>query len=355
MIKKETIFLAGLFIVSSSLFAQTKLDKGLNKKEFGIQYMLPKTHISIQINEKKTVYSPGEFCQYAERFLKLSNVQPDASARWDFVNAKIFLTATPDSDKVFFVGMNEKTIAPLMNLTPDGIIKSINMPLPSATTEIKTDTPKPAVKDAKAIDPHSLLTEEILMAGSTAKMAELVAKEIYSIRDSRSELVRGQADNLPKDGAQLKLMLDNLDAHERALTSLFTGTYQYEEKTITVPLEIKEMDNSVCFRFSAAEGVVDKDDLSGRPFFLSLKDLKSIDTHVEVKDKLKGIAYNMPGRAQITLSDGNKTLINIEYPVTQFGTLEYLAPTLFNKKSTVSVEFDPVTGGLINVNRTDNK
>lgn len=49
------------------------------------------------------------------------------------------------------------------------------------------------------------------MSNSSAKMAELVAKEIYSIRESRNALLRGEADNMPKDGAQLKLMLDNLN------------------------------------------------------------------------------------------------------------------------------------------------
>ena len=45
-------------------------------------------------------------------------------------------------------------------------------------------------------------------SGSTAKMAELVAKEIYNIN-------RGQADYMPKDGAALKLMLDNwMESHD---------------------------------------------------------------------------------------------------------------------------------------------
>lgn len=47
------------------------------------------------------------------------------------------------------------------------------------------------------------MTEEILIAGSTAKMAELVAKEIYNIRESKNSLTRGQADYMPKDGAAL--------------------------------------------------------------------------------------------------------------------------------------------------------
>ena len=71
-------------------------------------------------------------------------------------------------------------------------------------------------------NPRDFLTEEILMASSTAKMAELVAKEIYNIRESKNALLRGQADNMPSDGAQLKIMLDNLNLQEEAMTEMFS-------------------------------------------------------------------------------------------------------------------------------------
>ena len=47
---------------------------------------------------------------------------------------------------------------------------------------------QPATTQKKKINPRDFLTEEILMAGSTAKMAELVAKEIYNIRESKNAL-----------------------------------------------------------------------------------------------------------------------------------------------------------------------
>ena len=89
------------------------------------------------------------------------------------------------------------------------------------------------------------------MASSTAKMAELVAKEIYNIRESKNALLRGQADNMPSDGAQLKIMLDNLNAQEEAMTQMFSGTRDKEEKTFTVRLTPdREFNNEVAFRFS---------------------------------------------------------------------------------------------------------
>ncbi len=71
---------------------------------------------------------------------------------------------------------------------------------------------------------------------------------------------------------------------------------------------------------------------------------------------MEGIAYNVPGQAMVTLTDGKKKkLYEGEIPVTQFGIIEYLAPVLFNKNSTIKVYFDPVTGGLLKVDREESK
>ena len=197
------------------------------------------------------------------------------------------------------------------------------------------------------------------MASSTAKMAELVAKEIYNIRESKNALLRGQADNMPSDGAQLKIMLDNLNLQEEAMTEMFSGVRNKEEKTFTVRLTPdKEFDNEVAFRFSTKLGIVANNDLAGTPFYISLKDLKTVKIPQEdgkKKKEMEGIAYNVPGQAMVTLTDGKKKLYEGEIPVTQFGIIEYLAPVLFNKNSTIKVYFDPVTGGLLKVDREESK
>ena len=78
-------------------------------------------------------------------------------------------------------------------------------------------------------------------------------------------------------------------------------------------------------------------------------------TEDDGKKKVDGVAYNVPGRASIVLKQEKEILFEDEVPVTQFGTVEYLAPTLFNKNSTVKVTFNPVTGGLVKVDREENK
>ena len=85
-------------------------------------------------------------------------------------------------------------------------------------------TTKVIKSDKKTLNGADFKTEEILSAGSTPKMAELTANEIYDIRENRALLTKGQADFMPKDGEQLRLMLANLDQQEEGLLQLFRGT-----------------------------------------------------------------------------------------------------------------------------------
>src|SRR5574344_1677309 len=209
MMNKKIALILGLSacaLVQVSAQYNKFFNKDGAKSAYGIQYVLPKTYVTIFVTEKKTVYTPGELCQYAERYLKLTDVPTEPSTQWTFLDAKLQLNSKADSSKVFFVPMSDKITAPLMELTAEGTVKSINMPIsPASSTSKNVIATSIKVKEEKGLDPHTLLSEDILMAGSTAKMAELVAKEIYNIRESRSGLVKGEADNLPKDGAQLKL------------------------------------------------------------------------------------------------------------------------------------------------------
>ena len=342
--KKKMIWVAGILIATSA-YAQTDVSTGIMRgKDYGVTYLLPKTEIEIVVQATKHTYMPGEFCKYADRYLRMNNVSADPNIYWTIDKVQTYVAGVPDKDNVYFVKLKDKTVAPLMELTEDGIVRSINIPLNSHTI--------PATKITAAaqeiIDPRKFLTEEILMASSRAKMAELVAKEIYNIRESKNALLRGEADNMPQDGAQLNLQ-------ERAMTEMFSGTLKEEPQTFTIRLTPKEMNNEVAFRFSKRLGIVANDDLAGEPYYISITDLKTPAIPEEDgKKKVDGVAYNVPGRAHVILTGNNKKIFDGELPVTQFGTIEYLAPVLFNKNSTIKVLFDTATGGLIKVDRESN-
>ncbi|MGI6815962.1 DUF4831 family protein [Bacteroides sp. KG123] len=347
--KKNIVILSALLLTTASM-AQTEVTTGVMRgKDYGVTYLLPKTEIELVLQTTKHTYTPGEFCRYADRYLRLNNVSAEPQEYWTLDKVESRVIGLPDKDNVYFVKMKDKTVAPLMELTEDGIVRSINIPFSGR----QTATPPEAATSEKSIDPRSFLTEEILMSNSSAKMAELIAKEIYSIRESKNALLRGEAENMPKDGAQLKLMLDNLNQQERAMTEMFSGKIKEEPKTFIIRLTPEEKQNVVAFRFSKKLGVVADTDLAGEPYYLSITNLKIPDISAagESKKKVDGIAYNLPGKAQLILVHNNKKLLDEQLPVTQFGTVEYLAPVLFNKNSTIKVMFNTATGGLIKVDR----
>lgn len=355
LMKKKNIVLLSALLLSATAMAQTEVTAGVTRgKDYGVTYMLPKTEIELNVQVTKHVYTPGEFSKYAERYLRINNVSSEPATYWTLDKIQTEVVGVPDKDNVYFVKMKEKTVAPLIELSKDGIVQSINMPLGSGQKNTTPVQPKPKEK-SPAVNPSDFLTEEILMANSTAKMAELVAKEIYNIRESKNALLRGEADNMPKDGAQLKLMLDHLALQEHAMTEMFTGKTATEEKIYTIRIVPKEMKNEVAFRFSKKLGVVANDDLAGAPVYINITNLKSIAIPEEApKKQVDGIAYNVPGRAQMVLNYQNEELYNAEIPVTQFGVIEYLAPVLFNKNSVIKVLFNPATGGLVKVDTEGN-
>ena len=83
----------------------------------------------------------------------------------------------PDPQKVYNIQLKKRTVAPLVGLTSEGILLSINTdgeeePLPAV----------PKGNDApKRLNPRDYMNQEILSAGSNAKIAELTAEEIYDI------------------------------------------------------------------------------------------------------------------------------------------------------------------------------
>lgn len=351
--KKILAQLTGMVLLATTgAYAQTEVTAGLMQgKDYGVTYMLPKTEIEITLQATKHQYTPGELCKYAERYLRQENVLPEPREYWTLEAVKAEAVGVPDEANIYFVKLKDKTVAPLMELTPEGIVRSINMPYSGGSQPVAAPVPAHPLTNP---DPRLFLTEEILMASSVAKKAELIAKEIYAIRESRNALLRGEADNMPKDGAQLKLMLDNLAQQETVLTGMFIGNTVTEAHTFTIRIAPKEMDKEIACRFSRKMGLVDNEDLAGAPIYITVNNLKSLPlqpaTEKDVK-KVEGIAYNVPGRGRVTLTYQQKNIFEGEVPLTQFGTVEYLAPVLFNKTNVTKVVFDTVTGGLLKVDR----
>ena len=160
---------------------------------------------------------------------------------------------------------------------------------------------------------------------------------------------------MPQDGAALKIMLTNLEAQEKALTEMFSGYTDRTEKTFTFYVEPEqEITDQVVCRFSKKLGVVKEDNLAGEPIYVSVTNESSLppaDEEANAKKKLDGVIYNIPGKGKVVVKTTGKTWFDGELPVTQFGETEVLVNSLFNKKVTTRVIFNPTTGGIAKIDK----
>lgn len=344
-----------IFIGINQLSAQNTVKMSAVKgNDYGVAYSLPKTSITITVNYTKTTRKAGEFYQYADRYLSISKPITEDATIYSISKLDASTQGIIDKDKSYLVEFKSNTTAPFVTLTADGIICAIN----SDYTFEKNNLSAEEVQSPISLpNPRSFLSEEILRAGSTAKQAELVAKQIYRLRESRTNILTGEADNMPPDGNAYKLVMAQLEEQEKALTAMFVGTEVLEtgSKSFTVIPDEKSIENRIIFRFSTKLGVVDANDLSGAPVYLSLKNLEpkveQILTPKEEKELEKkfsaGIIYNIPGKGMLKISYNGKDYVNKECDIVQYGIQDVLIPKMFdNNKMPIKVIFYPDLGAI---------
>lgn len=340
----STIFLSA--VASLSCYAQQANE--------AITYYLPKTAVHVNVVIEKTNYTPGLLAEYAQRYMRLDNVSLEPSTTYRIISTSMYTTAEPDTAKLFTLSIDKNHFINNVSKTDKGILLAINGE-GKDNTVIPSFTPS---KPQRILNPKEFMSQDILSATSSAKMAELTANEIFEIRDSRTQLARGEADFMPKDGAQLKLMMSQLDIQENALTQVFAGVTTKDTTMTSITfVPNTEVEKHPLFRFSKYYGIVDNDDLAGAPYYIKVVKKKTfndepvIESKKEKKDKNDiGLRVNIPAKMDITVFNGTgNTLAKQQFQAPQFGKLEALSGELFGKKQSSKLILNPQTGAIVKI------
>lgn len=356
---KIKIVSIGLFIISLftalSLGAQTPIrHNAIKSNDYGVVYSLPITQLNFELKITKTTYRKGEYYQFAKQYLSIDNPIVEDKVLYKLDDIVVDNIGIPNKNESYLISFKPNSIEPFVYLTKDGLICAIN---DNAQIVEKTATPQPKIETIPSVNAKSLLTEEILLAGSRSKQAELIAKQIFALRLSRTDILTGEADNMPPDGEAYKIVMNQINMQEKALVELFSGsvvTETFSTTTSYIP-DLNNIDSKILFRFSEKLGIVDADDLSGEPVYLTLKN-KNPQSPLELTDKqlrdlqkkfAEGLVYNIPSKGVLTIKFHNQTLINKEVDVVQFGTQDVLIKRMFdNKKQPIKVIFYPELGAI---------
>ena len=309
-------------------------------------YYLPKTVLQIHLLVEKKSYTPGEFARYADKYLHVAGVSQESHATHRIIGCDITTIGMRDTTKCFTLHLKGKSEAADIRLSDDGVLLAINAePLAPARSSLVSSAMSPKASRSPQV---ASLSAEVLAAGSKAKMAELTAQQITDLRERRQLLSTGEADNMPQDERQLQLMLNELDSQCQALTSLFTGITLCDTLVHVVTLcPVKELEREVAFRLSRRLGLVDKDDLSGIPYYITLRILHPFDDiPLPENKKGEGLYANVPGTAELTLQQEDLPLATFQIPMAQFGFVELREASLF-KRYNMSLQLHPATGAVI--------
>lgn len=243
-----------------------------------------------------------------------------------------------DPDQRYAVQFKSGT-EPFMLLSPQSVPLSVN-------TSKTLDTVAPALPESRNAEPTPLQTpaarqvvsEEMMQSQSTAKRAELAASALFGIRQTRADLISGQADQMPPDGKSLQLMLDNLEAQEKALMAMFVGTTSTRTQVETYTVDPDgDISNLILARISAVDGIVSASDLSGAPVYLNLSvtqrgEMPLNEKGIRLEFPKNGFAYCIPGTADVTVSYDDRTYFSRSEQFAQFGVVYGLAPNSFTDK-----------------------
>lgn len=354
MMRAKYFILPLLLIISYCAFAQkTTRVNAIKANDYGVVYSLPKTSFVVEFLVKKTTYQKGDFYPYAQRYLAVDNPVTENRVVHTLEGIEVINKGIPDKTNSFMVEFRSRTIEPFVYLREDGLIAAINAE-PEDETVPKLIIP---ASETASENPRRYFSQETLMAGSTAKQAELVARQIFDLRRNRNDILSGEAVNMPPDGNAYNVVMQEINRQEKALTELFSGSVTTEYFTVTYQIipETGNINREVLARFSEKLGPLDADNLAGEPIYFSLV-RKTPEVTMQFSDRdlqrlesklTQGVVYNIPGKGELTIEFGNRTLKSIEVDVVQFGSQDVLVKQMFdNNKQPIKVYFYPELGAI---------
>ncbi len=312
-------------------------------------YFLPKTAIRMSVLVEKTHTTKGQLAEYSELYFKKPGAVAEQTA-YRIVGVRFASVGVADTARHFEVAIDKKHSVFSVDCNSNGVLRAINTKAPRKA-ETLPFKPSPAVTPP---NPRDFMSQDILAAANLPKMAQLVAQEIYDIRDSRNQLSRGEADFMPKDGEQLRLMYANLDRQEAALMQLFNGTVTTDTtETIITIVPQRGEERTVAFRFSKRFGLSAADDFSGEPVYLNVKDdgiLTDMPDGADIAKKEKDtfqLGVCLPGRIRLALTDHSGNIMaQYETDAAQYGKVVMLNGGLFGRKFTSQLLMDDTTGSV---------
>ena len=341
-----------LGLLVGAMMVSTMSAQVLRENEATLVYYSPKTEVRLDFAYEVEIQEAGIYAEYAEELLGVTDFVKESQTTYRLESVHIGTSTQADLDGVpMLLSFNEK-----------GILKGYNIPYVAPQAPKKFDHPK---KEDHFCQPFIVppFAEDILKAMDSTDVAEVVAQQIYRIRETRTYLLSGEVEHAPADGASMKAVLEELDKQERVLTDLFVGKRfrRMDHKVFTIVPDTTEQ----LYFFSAENGFTESDNVDADTIrvhmTLEAQTLAAAEPVEEpAKGKKKGqvttpelspIVYNLPGSAEVKVVFQDRLLAGKTVPVAQLGVDVPLPKELFTGEQLPIIVFNEKTGNVISISK----
>jgi len=324
-------------------------------------YYSPKTTICLDFTYTEKTETAGEFAEYAEELLGITDAITESKTSYSFEGVEIKTRTSADQERSHTIKAEKGMPWQLVNINERGLLTGYNIQ-PEVKKPGKGSVPA-AVKSRIQRTKVLPYTEETLTAKSAEERAQAVAKQILRLRETRMYLIGGEVENAPADGKAMELVLAELKRQERQLVELFIG--KTETKTLHKEVTYcpagegtKRWDEVLYFSedngFTGADNV-DADRIRVSAEFQHLIAKRSAAEPNAKKDKNavepSPIVYNLPGNAQVAVYFKNEMVRSKIVPIAQFGMDVPLPKDLFTGKELPKIKISERTGNVVSIRK----
>ncbi len=309
-------------------------------------YALPQTVLDFTVVAEKTVQKAGPYSEYAEGMLGLRDVIGSDRVVWKLKEVRLNSVQELDPDEFYIIKSDGLIQTNAISMINAGLIMDVN---PSVYDDRRFDSRNLSADDKRmmyrdmgsdiyfdieqdtayrVVDvdtafvriPYVLERRRQL---SLAEQAENTARILLELREGRHLILTGEATVFPQD----KAAIDEINRLEEQYISLFAGkSWTTEERFNFSFVPDAGMRNKpvVIFRFSSEKGVLEMDDLSGRPVVAELMSNNGTDSLNIIsgnnnEDTYDKIFYRVPEVVDIRITDGRRNLGGKRQLIYQFG------------------------------------
>ena len=339
----KNIFVATLLLLSVSIsaFAQKK---GEDPQGY-MTYSLPMTTITLEVEAIQEKFYAGPYAKYAEKYLGIKPRQKDETL---FQLTEIRMTPYVEADQSRRYSVNVKAgnvDATFLKLADAGLVsfsdanfgdesvwrfttrsqgdfssKGVTSNLSTESTTLYRNQKKESAYNKVSVQ------QNMVVEKTPEKRAAETAEMILKIRQQRFQIVTGDTD-ATYSGEAMGAAIDELTRLEEEYMTLFVGYSEYQTQRMkfeVVPDAQRESQMYVAFRLSDAAGLVNSENMSGRPVVMEIVPQvfaePELTNVVEEKKQQPVMAhYRIPAVCTVRLIDSGNILMQTRLPIYQLG------------------------------------